>query len=225
MQRVELVRETAGKTERAVGVLADLQGPKIRIGKFEDGKVALQPGDRFMLDADCELGDQEQSASTTRNCRTTCKAGDTLLLDDGRIDADVSSVSRRRASSPWSLVGRRAVQQQGHQPPGRRPTAPALTAKDIEDIRTAASSRPISSAVSFPRRAPTCTWRASCCAPPAARPMLIAKIERAEAIPALEEILQGLRRHHGRARRPRGRGGRRGRAGAAEAHDPAWRAS
>jgi pyruvate kinase len=66
-QRCELVRSLAKTRGRAVGVLVDLQGPKIRIGKFKDGKITLQPGDHFILDAACELGDQNASAWTTRN--------------------------------------------------------------------------------------------------------------------------------------------------------------
>src|SRR5205814_2002852 len=55
-RRAELVREACRKTGRTVGIMGDLQGPKIRIGKFKDGKVFLNPGDAFVLDADCELG-------------------------------------------------------------------------------------------------------------------------------------------------------------------------
>src|SRR5262245_43939061 len=57
-KRVELVRSLARRAGRAVGVLVDLQGPKIRIGRFKDGKITLKPGDKFVLDADCTLGDQ-----------------------------------------------------------------------------------------------------------------------------------------------------------------------
>jgi len=72
IDRAELVRSLARARGRAVGVLVDLQGPKIRIGKFKDSKIVLAKGDTFILDAACALGDQTRpgSASTTRNCPT-----------------------------------------------------------------------------------------------------------------------------------------------------------
>ena len=76
MKRAELVRETCRKVGRAVGIMADLQGPKIRVGKFKDGKVTLKPGERFILDAGCEIGRRRaRRASTTRSCRATCAPG------------------------------------------------------------------------------------------------------------------------------------------------------
>src|ERR1039458_1968525 len=60
LRRAEMVREVCRKVGRTVGIMGDLQGPKIRVGKFKDGKVTLKPGDAFILDADCELGDQQR---------------------------------------------------------------------------------------------------------------------------------------------------------------------
>src|SRR5262245_34165759 len=83
--RVELVRKLARSAGRAVGVLVDLQGPKIRIGKFKDGKINLVAGAKFVLDAECALGDETKVGLDYKNLPSDVRAGDTLLLDDGRI--------------------------------------------------------------------------------------------------------------------------------------------
>ena len=82
-QRAEMVREICRKTGRTVGIMGDLQGPKIRIGKFGDGKVTLKPGETFGLDADCEIGDAERVGLDYKELPRDVNAGDVLLLDDG----------------------------------------------------------------------------------------------------------------------------------------------
>ena len=227
IKRAELVREVCRKVGRAVGIMADLQGPKIRVGKFKDGKVQLKPGDAFILDAALR-----SSGDTTR-----------VGLDYKDLPRDVKrrrrAAARRRPHRARRGRGRAASEihtvtrhggvlsnNKGINRQGGGLTAPALTAKDMDDIRTAAKHQGATTSRSRSRRAaPTCTWRASCCAPPGGKAMLIAKIERAEAIPGAGGDHACLRRHHGGARRPRGRSRRCRGAGAAEAHDPAWRAS
>ena len=90
--RVNLVRQLARKAGRAVGVLVDLQGPKIRVGRFKDGKINLEPGAKFVLDAECKLGDQDVVGLDYKNLPNDVRPGDTLLLDDGRIVLGVTSV-------------------------------------------------------------------------------------------------------------------------------------
>src|SRR4051812_41288613 len=86
VKRAELVRETCRKVGRAVGIMADLQGPKIRVGKFRDGKVTLKPGDAFCLDASLtEPGDATRVGLDYKELPRDVKAGDVLLLDDGKI--------------------------------------------------------------------------------------------------------------------------------------------
>ena len=80
--RVNLVRQLARKAGRAVGVLVDLQGPKIRVGKFRDGKVTLAPGDDFILDAEMALGDASGVGLDYKELPRDVKKGDTLLLDE-----------------------------------------------------------------------------------------------------------------------------------------------
>ena len=85
----------AARLGRTVGIMADLQGPKIRIGKFKDGKVTLKTGDRFILDAECALGDETRVGLDYKELPHDVKPGDVLLLDDGKIVLDVEQVSRR----------------------------------------------------------------------------------------------------------------------------------
>src|SRR3989442_13649946 len=82
-RRAELVREACRKTGRTVGIMGDLQGPKIRIGRFKDGKVTLNPGDAFVLDADCELGVDGRVGLDYKELPRDVRPGDGLLLDDG----------------------------------------------------------------------------------------------------------------------------------------------
>ena len=94
-KRVELVRALALKAGRAVGVLVDLQGPKIRIGRFKDGKIVLKAGERFVLDADCALGDQHIVGLDYKKLPNDVRTGDTLLLNDGLIAVEVTAVEGR----------------------------------------------------------------------------------------------------------------------------------
>ena len=89
---VELTRSLARAAGRTVGVLADLQGPKIRIGKFKNGKIRLEVGDQFILDSYCELGNQEKVGLDYKELPADLEAGATLMLDDGRIVLSVTSV-------------------------------------------------------------------------------------------------------------------------------------
>jgi pyruvate kinase len=130
--------------------MADLQGPKIRIGKFAAGPVQIKAGQEFILDAACTLGDEGALASTIRTWSMTCAAGDVLLLDDGRTVFDVLQVQgkeiRCRNRHDGELSNNKGINKQGG-----GLTAPALTAKDMEDIRTAASLGIDYVAVSFPK--------------------------------------------------------------------------
>src|SRR3979490_2615927 len=91
-RRAELVREACRKTGRTVGIMGDLQGPKIRVGKFKEGKVTLKPGAAFVLDAACELGDESRVGLDYKELPRDVHAGDVLLLDDGRIVFEVEKV-------------------------------------------------------------------------------------------------------------------------------------
>jgi pyruvate kinase len=189
IRRAELVREVCRKVERAVGIMADLQGPKIRVGKFKDGKVQLKAGDPFILDAGAEIGDATRVGLDYKELPRDVRAGDVLLLDDGRILLDVVNVKGEEIHTVTrhggTLSNNKGINRQGG-----GLTAPALTPKDIDDIRTAAKMKVDFVAVSFPKSGADMYMARELLRAAGGGAMLIAKIERAEAIPALSDIMQ-----------------------------------
>ena len=189
-----LVREAAVKVGREVAIMADLQGPKIRVGKFVDGKVQLVPGEKFVLDASrAEPGDIKGVGLDYKELPRDVKAGDVLLLNDGLIVLTVDRVVGEAVHTTVKLGGELS-NNKGINKQGGGLTAPALTAKDMEDIKTAMSFQADYVAVSFPKNATDMEMARQLCNVAAAqykhKPGLIAKIERAEAIPNLAEILR-----------------------------------
>jgi len=193
IDRARMVREAAQRAGREVAIMADLQGPKIRVGKFAEGKVFLEPGQKFVLDAArTELGDIDAVGLDYKSLPSEVKAGDVLLLNDGLIVIIVDAV-RGDAVHTTVKLGGELSNNKGINKQGGGLTAPALTGKDMEDIRTAMSFQADYVAVSFPKNATDMEMARQLCNVAAAeynhKPGLIAKIERAEAIPRLEEIL------------------------------------
>ncbi len=188
IQRAELVRSIAKTRGRAVGVLVDLQGPKVRIGKFKDGKILLKSGDRFILDAECELGDQGQVGLDYKDLVYDVSRGTTLMLDDGRIEMWVEEVKGAQVICKV-VQGGTLSNNKGINRKGGGLSASALTDKDIEDIKTAAKLRADYLAVSFPRSAADIQEARELLRAAGGKGWLVAKIERAEAVEALEEIL------------------------------------
>jgi pyruvate kinase len=189
-QRAETVREICRKTGRTVGIMADLQGPKIRVGQFKDGKVTLKAGDAFILDADCELGDAGRTGLDYKELPRDVKAGDVLLLDDGRIEFTVQRVSGNQVHC-LVVHGGVLSNNKGINRRGGGLTAPALTGKDMEDIRTAALIKVDFLAVSFPKSSADMYMARQLLRAAGGEAFLIAKIERAEAVEpgALEDIM------------------------------------
>jgi pyruvate kinase len=187
-KRVNLVRSLARKAGRAIGVLVDLQGPKIRIGRFRDGKISLAAGAKFVLDAECALGDQHTVGLDYKKLPNDVRPGDTLLLDDGRIVLGVSSVRGSRITCVVEQGGPLS-NNKGINRKGGGLTAPALTEKDKQDIRTAAELKADFLGVSFPRSGEDMRWARDLMYKAGGRALTVAKIERAEAIPALEDML------------------------------------
>ncbi|MGZ5039137.1 MAG: pyruvate kinase, partial [Usitatibacter sp.] len=188
IKRAELVRETCRKVGRAVGIMADLQGPKIRVGKFKEGRITLKAGDPFTLDATIAMGDSERAGLDYKELPRDVKAGDVLLLDDGKLVLDVVAVEgtqiRTVTRHGGILSNNKGINRQGG-----GLTAPALTPKDIDDIRTAAQMKGDYVAVSFPKSGADMSMARELLRAAGGPAMLIAKIERAEAIPALEDIM------------------------------------
>src|SRR5574344_2879443 len=192
--RAEAVREASRQAGREVAIMADLQGPKIRVGKFAQGKVDLQVGASFVLDAARTApGDLDGVGLDYKELPRDVRAGDVLLLNDGLIVLRVQRVLGE-AVHTQVVVGGELSNNKGINKQGGGLTAPALTAKDMEDIKTAMSFQADYVAVSFPKNATDMEMARQLCNVAGTewrhRRGLIAKIERAEAIPHLEDILR-----------------------------------
>ncbi|WP_245579320.1 pyruvate kinase [Chitinilyticum aquatile] len=188
IDRANTVRAIADKLGRPVAVLADLQGPKIRIGKFEKNRIELKKGETFILDASCEMGNQERVGLDYKELPNDVSAGDTLLLGDGEIQLEVVSVKGVEVHTTV-LFGGPLSNNKGINRKGGGLTAPALTAKDMEDIKTAAALQADYIAVSFPKSAADMYMARTLLRAAGGTGGLIAKIERTEAVANLDEIL------------------------------------
>ena len=194
IDRAQMVREAAKRAGREVAIMADLQGPKIRVGKFAQGKVMLESGQPFVLDASrTEMGDIHGVGLDYKELPRDVVAGDVLLLNDGLIVLTVDKVVGEQVHTTVKMGGELS-NNKGINKKGGGLTAPALTAKDMDDIKTAMSFQADYLAVSFPKNATDMEMARQLANVAAAqykhKPGLIAKIERAEAIPRLEEILR-----------------------------------
>lgn len=193
IDRAKLVRDAAARAGTVVAIMADLQGPKIRVGRFADGKVQLEPGAKFVLDAARkEPGDVGAVGLDYKDLPSEVKAGDVLLLNDGLIVLTVDAVKGQAVHTTVKLGGELS-NNKGINKQGGGLTAPALTAKDMDDIKTAMSFQADYLAVSFPKCGSDMELARQLANVAGAefghKPHLIAKIERAEAIPKLLEIL------------------------------------
>jgi pyruvate kinase len=190
--RAKLVKEIASKVGRTVAIMCDLQGPKIRVGKFKDGKIMLAKGQRFVLDAGCPLGDTERAGLDYKELPRDVEPGAVLLLDDGKIVLDVADV---RGEEVHTVVRHGGVlsNNKGINRQGGGLTAPALTGKDMEDIKTAAKIQADYLAVSFPKSGADMYMARELMRAAGGKAFLIAKIERAEAVAenALLDIMRG----------------------------------
>jgi len=191
LKRAETVRKRARAHGRQVGVLADLQGPKIRIERFKKGKATLVEGGQFCLDRECgpDDGDEARVSYAYENLPQDVKRGDTLLLDDGLICLWVEEVHgnsiRCRVTIGGELSDCKGINKQGG-----GLSAGALTEKDRRDIRVVAEMKADYVAVSFPRNAGDILEAQALLKDAGGESCsIVAKIERAEALENLEEII------------------------------------
>jgi pyruvate kinase len=149
---VALVRQAAEATGRAVGVLADLQGPKIRLGRFASGSVLLRPGAQFVITADDVPGDQEMVSTTHSGLANDVTVGDPILIDDGRVLLRVKEVSGP-AVVTTVVEGGTLSDSKGINLPGAMVSVPAVSDKDVDDLRWALTIGVDLVALSFVRTA------------------------------------------------------------------------
>ena len=188
-RRVREVREVAARMGRDIGILGDLQGPKIRVERFADGPVELIEGASFTLDASlgADAGHQQAVGVSYKSLPQDVRSGDLLLLDDGAITLEVEQVDGPRVHcvvrAGGTLSDSKGINRQGG-----GLSAGALTEKDREDIRCCAALGLDFLAVSFPRSAADMDEARELMRQAGGDALLVAKIERAEAVDHIEDI-------------------------------------
>ncbi len=188
--RADQIRICSEKAGRIVGILADLQGPKIRTHKFKDGQVQLIRGETFILDAAHaeNEGTQERVGITYKGLPKDVKSGDILLLDDGRVELEVKDIVGEEIHC---IVLYTAVlsNNKGINLKGGGLSAPALTDKDKEDLKAAVSMEVDYVALSFARTADEVRQCRELVKAAGSDASIITKVERAEAIENIDEII------------------------------------
>ncbi len=190
LRRARLVREYAASRGHEVGVLADLQGPKIRVGHFRDGAVELRDGAHFILDADCptDAGTAQRVGFTYPELPRDVRPGDHLLLDDGLLELYVEQVEGGEIHCRVEIGGALS-DGKGINRRGGGLSASALTDKDRDDIRVAAQIEADFLGVSFARSADDVNEARALLRAAGGQGDVCAKIERAEALEVIEEII------------------------------------
>lgn len=190
--RAKHIRELAAKLGKTVAILGDLQGPKIRVSTFKDGKIMLSIGDKFVLDASLGKGEgtQEQVGIDYKKLPEDVIPGDILLLDDGRVQLKVDSVDGSRILTTVTVAGPLS-NNKGINKKGGGLSAPALTDKDKEDIKTAAKMEVDYLAVSFPRSGADLNYARELAREAGCNAKIVAKVERAETV-ATDEAMEDV---------------------------------
>ena len=190
-KRAEMVRESAERLGRVVGVLADMQGPKIRTERFTDKKVNLTKGDKFTLDADMDplAGTKHAVGITYKSLVADVQPGNTLLLDDGRMTMDVERVEGSKIHCVITQTGPLS-DKKGINLLGGGLSAPALTDKDREDIKAAADIQADYVAISFVSSAADVNDARKLLRDAGGYGGIVAKVERAEALEVIDEIIE-----------------------------------
>ena len=185
-------RSIAKEIGRTVAILADLQGPKIRIARFRDQFVDLKVGALFVLDAELDSndGDETQVGLDYRDLPEDCRGGDILLLDDGRVVLQVVGVKNSQVITQV-LTGGKLFNNKGINKQGGGLSASALTAKDYTDMDVISEIEADFVAISFPRDAEDMHLARAALRTRGSAADLVAKIERAESV-ASDSILDAL---------------------------------
>ena len=188
--RADLVRICSENCGRIVGILADLQGPKIRIEKFKDGFVQLIKGETFILDAalDAKAGTNERVGFTYKDLPKDVKSGDVLLLDDGRVELNVEKIEGDEIHC-IVVYTTQLSNSKGINVKGGGLSAPALTDKDKADLIAAVAIEADYIALSFARTAEDVHQCRKLVREAGGDADIVTKVERAEAIDNIDEII------------------------------------
>ena len=183
-----LVRAASDAAGRGVGILVDLQGPKIRLGRFASGPVLLESGDVFIVTTDDVPGDREKVSTTYAGLPGDVSVGDVVLVDDGRIELRVTKVDGNDVHTVV-VEGGRVSDNKGFNLPGVAVSVPALSDKDKADLRWALRTGADMIALSFVRSAADIVDVHSIMDEEGIRLPVLAKVEKPQAIENLEEII------------------------------------
>jgi pyruvate kinase len=191
LQAYHRVRAGSEATGRSVGVLADLQGPKIRLGVFADGPVRLNQGDEFVITTEDIPGTQYEASTTYQGLADDVRAGDRILIDDGNVQLNVIGVTGNRVRTTV-VVGGKVSDHKGINLPGVRVSVPALTEKDETDLRWALATGVDMIAMSFVQHPDDAALARKIMAECHRQLPLIAKIEKPEAVRLLPDIVDAF---------------------------------
>lgn len=191
IERAELVRTIAQELNTTVGVLVDLQGPKIRIACFEQDSIQLTAGDKFILDGQLEpnSGNQERVGLDYPQLIQDLNCDDILLLDDGRVQLKVIEVNKQDELVITQVINNgKLSNRKGINLLGGGLSAPALTEKDKQDILTAAKLKADFLAISFPRNGADIDYARELAVKAGCHAQIVAKVERAEVVSSVEAM-------------------------------------
>ncbi|MFG3344764.1 pyruvate kinase [Streptomyces sp. NPDC048018] len=186
--RYQHVRKAAEETGRSVGVLADLQGPKIRLGRFREGPVLLERGDSFTITVEPVEGDRHQCGTTYAGLADDVTTGERILVDDGRVTLEVTSVDGPRVHTRV-VEGGIISDNKGLNLPGVAVSVPALSEKDVDDLRWALRTGADVIALSFVRSGRDVEDVHRIMAEEDRRIPVIAKIEKPQAVDNIDDIV------------------------------------
>jgi pyruvate kinase len=186
--RYRRVRKAAEETGRNVGILADLQGPKIRLGRFAEGPVLLERGDEFTITTDQVEGDRHICGTTYAGLAADVSRGERILVDDGRVTLEVTDVHGSKVRT-LVIEGGVVSDHKGLNLPGVAVSVPALSTKDIEDLRWALRTGADVIALSFVRTGRDVEDVHRVMKEEGRRVPVIAKIEKPQAVDDLEGIV------------------------------------
>ncbi|MCU4744983.1 pyruvate kinase [Streptomyces sp. G-5] len=190
-QRYQRVRRAAAESGRSIGILADLQGPKIRLGSFREGPVLLEPGDTFTITTEDIEGDQYRCGTTYTGLATDVRPGERILIDDGRVALDVTAVQGPEIRTTVAEGGM-ISDHKGINLPGVAVSVPALSTKDIDDLRWALRTGVDIIALSFVRTGDDIKDVHRVMAEEGRFLPVIAKIEKPQAEENLQDIVDAF---------------------------------
>jgi pyruvate kinase len=190
-QNFDWVRAAADKTGKAIAVLADLQGPKIRLGRFADGPVKLTAGDRFTITTDDIVGDAERCSTTYKGLPGDVSPGDEILVDDGRVRLRAIEVSQTDVVTIVETTAE-VSNNKGINLPGVHVSVPAMSEKDIDDLRFALRLGVDFIALSFVRSADDYADVNKIMVEEGIHRPVIAKIEKPQAVENLDGIMDAF---------------------------------